>query len=226
VLQSQGLSKSRLDDLEAARSAMRDAVLPEWDEDMSSKEGELFQKLVTSRRHVDAAIAPGLTSSRDRAWSRFARVGGVIAVLLAVSIGSYLGLRTPEGVNVTASGQWAADFGGPEGAIDGNPNTEWQLPSRAVGWLEITIEPPTRVERIRLLNGHNRQYNDRAVRQANIEVFSDGELARTIEQTWEAVEPRPEWVEHEVGLDEVNKIRVDVRSFHLHGGALAEIEWE
>ena len=77
-----------------------------------------------------------------------------------------------------------------------------------------------------MLNGHNRNYNDRALRQVTIEIYSDGEVARTIDHTWDSIDPTPEWDEFDVGLSDVDKIRVDVHSFHRFGGALAEIAWE
>ena len=129
-------------------------------------------------------------------------------------------------MNVTASGQWSPDYGSPDWAIDGNPNTEWQTPNNEGGWLQITINPPVHVDRLRILNGHNRHYNDRGIRQATIEIYSDGELARTIDETWPQIDPTPEWNEYEVGLDQVDKIRVEVSAFHRFGAALAEISWE
>ncbi|MBX3274506.1 MAG: discoidin domain-containing protein [Sandaracinaceae bacterium] len=226
VLGWRGVSTSRLDELAELDRLLRATALPDWDEDITPKHGELFQRLVAAQRRLDGAIAPGLLTSAEILWSRITRVGGTALVLVAALVGAWLAVRVPPGVNATASGQWSPDYGFAEWAIDGNPNTEWQLPNNQPGWLQITINPATRVERLRVLNGHNRQYNDRAIRHATIELYVDGEIARTIDETWPSISPSPDWNEYEVGLDRVDKIRVVVHSFHQFGAALAEIAWE
>ena len=227
ILSSQGLAPKHISRIEEVRVAVEKLELPDWDDDISSAEGDLFQRLVSSRRRIDHLLAPALASTRSRAWTRFSRVGGVIGMILAVSIGSYLALRTPPGIVATASAQWTPDFGGPEGVIDGNLDTEWQLPNHTEeGWLQITIEPPIHMQTLRLLNGHNRQFMDRAVHEATIEVYADGERIHSFEQSWPEIVADPEWVEFEVNHDEVDKIRLLVRSVHFHGGAIAEVQWE
>ena len=91
--------------------------------------------------------------------------------------------------------------------------------------MEASISPPTRVENVRLLNSHNRQYNDRATREYTVELYSDGELVETIEGEFE-FQMRPEWVEHEAGVGEVDRIRFNARSWHRNGAGLAELDWE
>ncbi|HHH31052.1 MAG TPA: discoidin domain-containing protein [Polyangiaceae bacterium] len=157
---------------------------------------------------------------------RWSRVIGLMVLVVGSAVGAYLGLRTPEGIHATASAQWSPDFGGPAGAIDGDPNSEWQTPNHETGWLEITIEPPVAMNHLRVLNGHNRQYNDRAIRSATIEVYNDGELARSFDPEWTEINPSPEWIEFDLGLDEVDRIRVVVNAFHSEGAALAELQWD
>jgi len=226
VLKLRGMSASRIADVDDVARSLRASELPEWDEDVKPTHGELFQRLVAAQRRIDSTLNPGVLAKREILWARVTRVGGAALLVIAAAVGSYLALRTPPGVHVTASAQWSPEYGGPELAMDGDPNTEWQTPNNQNGWLQITIEPPAAVQTLRILNGHNRQYNDRAMRSATIEIYDDGELARTIDQQWPRLAPDPEWNEYEVGLQEVDKIRVEVHSFHANGAALAEIEWQ
>ncbi len=226
LLASRGFRPARLEALAALRSELAELVLPTWDGDIAPEQTELYQRLRAMQRDLSDAVAPSLMSPRAIRATRWVRVVGLSVLVIGGIVGAYLGLRTPPGVNATASGQWSADFGGPEGAIDGDPNTEWQSPNGEAGWLEITIEPPVHIERLRILNGHNRHYNDRAVRDATIEVYSDGELARAFDHTWPTLTPEPAWIEEPLGLDDVDRIRFVAHSFHNQGVALAEIQWE
>jgi len=177
------------------------------------------------QRDIAETITPSLSSPRAIRATRWARVIGLVVLVIGGSVGGYLGTRTPPGIHATASGQWSPEFGGPEGAIDGDPNTEWQSPNGEAGWVEITIEPPAHINTLRILNGHNRHYNDRAVRDATVEVYADGELAHTFDHAWPQLVPSPEWIEEPVNLDQVDRIRFVAHAFHNQGVALAEIQW-
>lgn len=223
VLTERGLSKRRVDGVVELERALTDRALPLLDEDVEAADGDLFHRVITARAALDGALAPAAATPSQLAWTRNWRIGLTVMVCLGAAVAAWLLTRRPEGVTAVAS-DYTNVYDGSL-TIDGDEATEWQLPDRTLGHVVITIEPPVRVDTLRLLNGHNRFYNDRAVRAYRVELFVDDAVARTIDGEFGTFEERPAWVEHEVGLDEVDRIRFNVRSHHRIGAALAEIEW-
>ena len=144
---------------------------------------------------------------------------------MAAAFGTYLLLKPATGVEATASGHFNNDFVAAK-AIDGDAATEWLLPSNQTGSLDLRIFPPQRIETLRLKNSHNRHYNDRATRAYTVELMSNDRVVRTIEGEFPTLSPRPDWVEHAAGVDEIDHIRINVRTWHRAGGGLAEVEWD
>lgn len=225
ILRRRGLSEGKTREVLEAERTLRGRTLPRLDRDVTSAEGELFQALITARRHIDRVLAPASMTPKQLSWTRASRIGftGFIAALAVV--GLYVLLKPATGVEATASGHYNPDFVADK-VIDGNEGSEWLLPDRQAGWLELRITPPEAIETLRLKNSHNRHYNDRATREYTIEVYSNGQVARTIEGEFPTLSPRPDWVEHAVGVEDVERVRINVRSWHRNGGGLAEIEWD
>jgi len=110
-------------------------------------------------------------------------------------------------------------------AIDGDPDTEWHLPDGQRGWIELRADEPRPVAWIRLLNARNERYRDRAVDRVRVRAFAGGEEVAS----YEVVVPT-RWdgqvATRDVHLraDPVDRIRVEVSSWHRLSGGLAEIE--
>ncbi len=226
VLGARHLSKRAIDDVLTARRAIEAATLPRWDKDVTPDHHELFQDLSGARRAVARALDPAVMSKGDRRWIRLTRVGTVAVLALAGAVGSFFAFHKPDGIIPTASSNWSPSQHVPADAIDGDPHTEWHGGDNQTGWFEISIEPPQTIQTLRILNGHNPPYNDRAVRDATIEIYSDGDVASSFNQSWPRIDPDAEFVEFDVGGVEVEKIRVIVNRYHFHGAAIAEIAWE
>jgi hypothetical protein len=225
VLEGRGVSKADLEAIRTASSQSRNA-LPLLDRDVSPAHAELFVELVRARHRADRAIAPGAMTHADLRWTRVLRGLAAASAVACAIAGAYLGLRTPTGTFATASDffQQSPQFA-PEMAVDGSAATYWLLPDGATGWLEVTSSPPRRVERIRVLNTTNPPWADRGTNEYRLEVYAHGELARTIDGTFEwADTPRP--VEHPIELDGVERVRFVVRSHHRVGAGLAELSLE
>jgi hypothetical protein len=225
VLAARGVSKADLEAIRSASSRSR-AALPVLDRDVSPAHAELFVDLVRARHRADRAIAPGAMTHADLRWTRVLR--GLAAALVAACAiaGLYLGLRTPTGTFATASDffQQSPQFA-PEMAVDGSAATYWLLPDGATGWLEVTTSPPRHVGRVRVLNTTNPPWADRGTNEYRLEVYANGELARTIDGTLEwADTPQP--VDHAIDLDGVERVRFVVRSHHRVGAGLAELTLE
>lgn len=220
-----GLSDAKAREVLETRQRATTRSRPSLDDEVTAADGELFQQLAAARRHVDRVLAPASMTPGQLTWTQVSRVGFAAFLGLAATVGLYLALRPATGVTVTGSGQWSAEFAA-ERAVDGDPATEWLLPDRQEGTLEVRIAPATRMNRIRLKNSHNRHYNDRATQAYTVEVYSNDELVRTVEGEWPELSPRPDWTAHELGVDDVSRVVIRVRSWHRQGGGLAEVDWD
>lgn len=224
LLGARGLPTDRVQRLLEIQASIPEATLPALDADLTSEHADLFGALVESRRDVELALAPVAMTPATLASVRTWRLVFAVLVLVVAAAGAFVALRTPDGIEADASAVYGPDSPA-SNVIDGDPASEWQLPDGQEGWVEVRITPPGRVETLRLLNSHNRHHNDRASRRYRVDVFAHGNVVHTIESEWEEFEVRPSWVEHAVGVADVERIRVEVLSHHRLGGGLAEMEW-
>lgn len=224
-LRRRGLSESKARIVLEASRALRGKVLPTLDDEVSAQEGDLFQQLVTARRHIESVLAPASMTQRQLAWTRASRMSFAALIACALVVGLYFLLRPETGVVATASSQFSNEFRA-QNVIDGDEASEWLLPDRRDGWIELRIMPPEDIGTLRIKNSHNRHHNDRATHEYTIEVFANGRVAKTIDGVWPQLTPTPEWTEHAVDVEKVERIRVHVKTWHRLGGGLAEIEWD
>ena len=141
-------------------------------------------------------------------------------------MGAYFALRTPTGVFASASEQFGSDDQyQASNILDGRPDTEWLLPDHTTGWVELRVSPARHIERVSILNAHNAPMNDRATLEYTLEIYAHGDLVQSTEASF-AFSANPEAVIHDVAEDNVERIRVVVRSSHNYGGGLAEVSFQ
>ncbi|MEM9070764.1 MAG: discoidin domain-containing protein [Myxococcota bacterium] len=171
-----------------------------------------------AKRARFAAMDP---SGVRRYWQlRVVRVA-VVATVLAFLL--WRTVRTEAEIVTTGSPTTQLNFHAIY-ATDGNPRTEWQPDDHRSGWVELRLTPPRRVEGVRILNGHNRHYDDRATKEFEVELFSDGRRAASAEGTFYAIRHRGEWRTVEVAGDAIDRIRVTAKTWHGRSPAIGEIE--
>jgi hypothetical protein len=200
-------------------------ALPALDADVTSEHLTLYRDLGDALAALDEATAPFGLLPREIRARRAARLGAAaLFAALAVGVAAFW-LTRPERIAATASASYANDpqFG-PEKAVDGLPETEWLLPDHATGHLELRLPRPRTVSGVRLLNGHNRQFNDRAVREYTVELYAGARLVGSKAGEFVEFRDAPTWTDVDVRGDAVDRVRVVVRSAHRMGAALAEIE--
>lgn len=223
ALAARGVRAAKIDGVAATLVARRDAKLPDLDADVSPALADLFQRVMDARYSVDSAIGAGAWTAGDMRWARARRWLGSSLAIIAIASGSYFALHEPEGTFASASDTWqqsptfSADM-----AIDGRPDTSWLLPDRASGWIEQRMSPGRRVEEVVLVNTSNPPAHDRATQDYRLEIYSGGELAQSIDGHFDwADAPTP--VTHEIHMDNVQRVRFVVRTYHRTGGGLAEM---
>lgn len=219
------LDRGALDD---ARELFRlsQGPLPAADRDVSPAHAELFVSLVRAQKELERAFGGAARTRRDLQFSRALRITLVVLVVLGAIALLAKVLQGPSQLSASASAffQRSPHFA-PESAIDGSASTSWFLPDGATGWLEVATTPPRHVDHIRLLNSVNPPWDDRATHDYRLEVFAHGALARTIDGSFDWSDA-PSFVEEDVGVDDVERVRFVVRSFHRNGAGLAELRFD
>lgn len=128
--------------------------------------------------------------------------------------------------NVRDSGTFFADpsFSG-EKAFDGQLDTEWLLPDRTTGHVDLFLFPARDVRSIVLVNGHNRHFMDRAVRTFEVQLHRDGVLVHASRGEFRELTNPGERSEIRLPspVADVDHVRVVVHAHMGLGGALAEI---
>jgi hypothetical protein len=133
-------------------------------------------------------------------------------------------VHTPKTVRAEASASYGERFP-PANAVDGRNETEWLLPDRTTGWLDLWLGPPRKVKAIKVLNAHNGPYDDRATKEWHVEVYGKGaQLAKAIDGSFPEFSNDPQSVTIPIDAGDVERIRFEIRGFHRTGGGVAEIE--
>ena len=154
--------------------------------------------------------------------SRFLRIGALVAglVVLVVALSALRGR-----VSVRASAQFPDSRFAASHVNDGNPKTEWLLPSRVAGSVEIGFSKRD-IAAIKVLNSANPPHNDRATKDFRVECLRGGQVVHTSKHAFPVVSATPEWMRIAAPCKGVDTVRVLVDSWHVNGGGLAEVAWE
>lgn len=186
---------------------------------------ELARRCEALMPEAEARIR-GPIAARRRRRLRLVSVGLGLA-LVASYFGFALGVRPF--ARIHASGVFFDDpmLGG-QRAFDRDVSTEWVLPDRSSGTLDLWLFPSRDVSRIVLVNGHNRQFADRASRRVEIRLHSGGLLRHVERASFEALNVPGERLELRLPrrIRDVDHVRVVVLDHFGYGAALAEVQLE
>jgi hypothetical protein len=161
-----------------------------------------------------------LASPRTR---RRRRLGAGAAVAVLLVIGLVTGIKLWSGPIASASDSCCYDHAAAL-AVDGVDATEWLLPDRTPGWLQVSFRSPRGMHRVHLLNSHNRHYMDRASERVRVTAFSDEGPVGSVEGRFDSISPEPSALDLPLVAEHVTYLRIDVLSYFRNGGGLAEVE--
>jgi hypothetical protein len=109
--------------------------------------------------------------------------------------------------------------------IDGLDATEWLLPDRTEGWIEITLPWKRDIRQVRLLNAHNIYYMDRGAERVRVTAYGPhGQLA-SVQGRFTKISGKRNPIDLSLKADGVTRLRVEILSYFSSGGGLAEVEW-
>jgi len=202
------------------------AVLPRFDGDVSAAHADLYRRLDGAQKTLERALGTAGRTRRDLRLTLALRVGGAMVAAASALAVHHVATRVPEGVHASASAVWAnAPAFGAETVLDGRDDTYWLLPDGTTGWVEATLQPPRRIAHVQVRNASNPPHGDRATHDYSIELYSGGQQVRVIEGSLPYT-TTPEVVQHDVGLDGIERIRFVARSAYRTGAGLAELHWD
>ncbi|AKF05894.1 hypothetical protein [Sandaracinus amylolyticus] len=226
VLRARGASDKEIETIEAARAAFHAASLPLLDAEISPAHGDLYQQVTHARHTADRRLASAALDRRALVFTRVARTASAVLLAVGALTATYFLTRKPE-YTVHASAVWAdAPAYDQDKAVDGRTDTWWLVPDGQPGWLEVRFSSPHHIERVRMLNTSNAPHHDRGTNQYRLELYGeDGQVLRSIDGDI-PFRPDPQWVEQQVDLDGVMRIRFVVVSHHRTSAGLSELEWQ
>lgn len=209
------------DDVRAAEKAARE-VAAEAD---AVSHSTFLADAARAHQKLYEAVAPYTLDTRSLRRAQIRRAAAIflyaiIGVMLAVLI-----VRRGSTLTAEASGSFNATYFASK-AVDNDPNSEWLLPDRATGWIDVEISPPRAVRIVRLLNARNVPYNDRATGEFRVESSLKGAPLAGVDGAFPGFSAAPMWRDVTLDGQTVDHIKVFVRSFHEAGGGFAEITIE
>lgn len=209
---------------DAARAEVEPVALPELDEDVLPEHGDRFRALVDEADRLLGAQAARALDTKAVARARTNRIATAVSVVLAVLALSWIVLRTPRVLKAEASAQWDGRYDAAK-AVDGSDRTDWLLPDKATGWLDVQVVPARKVSKLKVMNARNVPYNDRATHEFHVDAYRNGQVVRSFDAKFDGFSPDPAWRTFDVG-EKVEKFRLTVKSHHKSGGGFSEIEVE
>lgn len=106
-------------------------------------------------------------------------------------------------------------------ALDGNVATEWQMYDLTTGSLELNV-PRRHVEVVEIVNGRNDPWLDRAIDGFTLRVYDTGEVVQTVRGHLPPSRAPSRVIS--IPVDEpIDRVRLDIESYHGDGASLAEL---
>lgn len=155
---------------------------------------------------------------------RVSRIAGVAASALAFVGLVVLVIRGPHLLRAKASASYDNHFEALN-AVDANETTEWLLPDRAPGWIEVEVIPKRKLKRVKLMNARNKPYADRATKEFHVDLLDGGKVVKSFDGQFDAYSAEPTWRTLDAGV-RADVVRIEIRSWFVSGGGLAEVQVE
>jgi hypothetical protein len=210
-----GAADSEVALLEALCQTGRSLGTPVLERELGPAHRELLGRLAAGRRRCVARLR-GLRT-------RFKRLRRLAVFALASFVVVVAFLLFRDVPTVRASAVYSGDFRAGQ-ALDGLTKTEWLLPDKQSGWLELTFSRPRAVESLRLSNASNSPYDDRGTKGFKIEAFAGTRLAATATGRFLPVAEHEGPLTIPLAARDVTHVRITLESFYGLGAGLAEVQ--
>ncbi|MGZ3417270.1 MAG: discoidin domain-containing protein [Polyangiales bacterium] len=200
------------------------AEIPLFDDDVRDEHVVLFDALVSAQVHLQSELAAIALDPHERSERRLARrVAAAALLLVIVIVPLWWARRTVLTAEATAQ---SGDRWGPANAVDGVEATHWVLPDKVLGHLDVKISPPQKLTSISVMNGWDPP--GYATNQYRLEAFNGTTLLKSQDGAL-AQQPgggmKPSWTTIPFVVDaKADRVRIVVKSYYDHAGAIAEVK--
>jgi hypothetical protein len=179
-----------------------------------------FERLWTATETLRSFTAQRLQAPVAR---RRARLRLAAALVLGVAGLSVVAIRLWGRPTTSASAVYSGKFPAAH-AVDGLVATEWLLPDRTTGWVQLIFSSARRVRGVRLYNAHNSHFLDRGAERVRVTAFLQTREVARADGRFPEISPGPASLDLTLDAPRVTHLRVEVLSHFKMGGGLAEIE--
>jgi len=197
--------------------------LPVHDEDVREEHDHRFHQLVERQKTLQQELADVALDDRTRGQRRLLRGATVVSLAFAFALVAWWwSARTV--LTAEASSQ-VSERSSAANAVDGVESTQWVLPDKTVGYLDVKVSPAQRLVSVTMMNGWDPPSS--AVRAFRLEAYDGATLLKS--QDGELLQQpgggaKPSWTTVPFVVDhKVNRVRIVVKSTYERAGALAVV---
>jgi len=209
--------------VERGRSALASTKVPSFDDEVKKEHDALFRDLLAWHDELHRGLAPSTMSKTDVRDTKRKRIFGAVAGAIGFVRLVYFLVHTPK--TLRAEGASYGALFPASAAVDGDPKTEWLLPNQTPGYLDVQVLPARPLRKVRLLNAKNPPYHDRGTLNFHLEAYSKGRVVKSVEAKFDGFSSADDWREVEIGgSDPIDRLRIDIKTYHSAGGGFGEIE--
>lgn len=168
------------------------------------------------------ALAPWVLEPGALRRARIRRAIALVVYGVVAVIGLVWWARRPPRLEAEASAAYSAQFAAAK-AVDGDPKTEWLLPDRTTGAIDVRLVPGRSAHKLRVLDARNLPYADRSTENFQIELFDGDDSRGKIDGKFDAFRAEETWREFPLPGVRIDRIHIEVKSWHQSGAGFAEI---
>jgi hypothetical protein len=189
------------------------------DDEIDQRRAESLDRALSDASRAVAKIDGVVADKRGRLAAR-ARRNGVVAAALIIAIGGVWRQATSVKLTPRASATFGAQYL-PTNATDGYIATNWLLPDGMTGWLEVSFDR-RRVSVLELTNVQNLAHYGAA--ETTVEFYVGDRMLRSMDVSMLSTVNTATPVRVNVPVhDPIDRIRINIRTFHDLGGGLSEV---
>ncbi len=195
-----------------------DRTIAEVEGSQRAVDRRTIHAMLTPTEAIDPLCRKFTTTSFDVQLRRFMRVG----VLLAFA--AVLAFQFIPRMSAAASASYNDNFV-PRYVLDGDRKTSWFLPDRAEGWIDILASRPINLHRVMIANGVNGPL-DRGAKDIEIVAFRNQTIINSAKGTMPTPVANPKFSEVALEAQDIDRVRINVKSFYGSGGGFSDIKLE
>jgi len=208
--------------LEDAARELDGVAVPEVERAFEPSHAHVLEQLLAVTRRVerdlrDATLDP--STARRRRIARALTALLVLALVGAAIVDLVRGRRLRSGASAASEPGLSAD-----NVVDDDLTTEWSLPAKIGGHVDVGWRSPRTLHRVRILNSKNLPSGEHGAREFRVEVFVDDKPVTAVEDRFESFSRDPEWKTIEFGeIPRAQGVRIIIKSWFGDGGGLTEV---